>query len=58
MISEHKYCELVMKEKGIEMLQAVIADPRPYDEIKDLAKQVGSIRLTRESPVRGPGLGV
>lgn len=39
-ISANKYCALVVKEGGIEKLQAVILDPRPYERIKELANNV------------------
>lgn len=35
-----KYCALVVKEGGMEKLHTVIADPRPYERIKELANLV------------------
>lgn len=35
-----KYCALVVKEGGMEKLHTVIADPRPYERIKELASLV------------------
>ncbi|KAL0133150.1 hypothetical protein PUN28_000719 [Cardiocondyla obscurior] len=35
-----KYCALVVKEGGLEKLHTVIADPRPYERIKELANLV------------------
>ncbi|XP_031838773.1 protein zer-1 homolog isoform X2 [Nomia melanderi] len=36
----HKYCTLVIEEGGIEKLNTVISDPRPYESIKELAHSV------------------
>ncbi|XP_011694768.1 PREDICTED: protein zer-1 homolog [Wasmannia auropunctata] len=35
-----KYCALVVKEGGLDKLHTVIADPRPYERIKELANLV------------------
>ena len=35
-----KYCPLVEQENGIMLLQQLIRDPRPYDEVKQLARDV------------------
>lgn len=35
-----RYCSLLEKESGVEILMAVVADPRPYARIKDLALKV------------------
>ncbi|XP_032665429.1 protein zer-1 homolog [Odontomachus brunneus] len=36
----NKYCVLVVKEGGMDKLQKVILDPRPYERIKELANYV------------------
>lgn len=36
----NKYCSLVESEGGLAILEEVLADPRPYQNIKDLAKIV------------------
>lgn len=36
----NKYCPLVEQENGIALLQQLIRDPRPYDEVKQLARDV------------------
>ncbi|CAL7944872.1 unnamed protein product [Xylocopa violacea] len=33
----HKYCILVIREGGLEKLNTLISDPRPYERIKELA---------------------
>ncbi|XP_053995364.1 protein zer-1 homolog [Hylaeus anthracinus] len=33
----HKYCILVVREGGIEKLNTLMSDPRPYERIKELA---------------------
>lgn len=35
-----KYCLLVEKERGIELLQELIEHPQPYSRLKDLANMV------------------
>jgi len=35
-----KYCPLLEREGGIELLSAVVNDPRPYTEIKSLVVQI------------------
>ncbi|KAL4218659.1 Protein zer-1 [Mactra antiquata] len=35
-----KYCDLLKSEGGLELLEEVILDPRPLDEVKELAQQV------------------
>lgn len=36
-LTAHKYCILVIREGGIEKLNTLISDPRPYERIKELA---------------------
>lgn len=40
LIAASKYCSLVVKEGGMEKLEALIMDPRPYERIKELASLV------------------
>lgn len=35
-----KYCPLVEREHGLELLQELIAHPTPYPQIKELAEMV------------------
>lgn len=37
-----RYCSLLEKESGVEILVALKADPRPYSRIKELASKVVS----------------
>lgn len=39
-VSAEKYCGLVESEGGIEILQQIMVDDKPYDSIKLLAKLV------------------
>lgn len=36
-LTAHKYCILVIREGGLEKLNTLISDPRPYERIKELA---------------------
>jgi hypothetical protein len=40
LFSEKKYCDLVVKEGGIPLLEKITLDPRPFSETKELASQV------------------